>query len=179
MGIEIERRFLVDGRGEKPWRRGIPKSIVQFYLEDVEITGDKINWNGEVLTKSLESLDDIDTWRVRRIDEKYILTAKGRRKGSTASEYEWEVSERIWKMVEAMDLPGVIKVRYCWKNEDGYLWEVDEYNGILSGLIIAEVELEEEGEEFAIPDWAKLELTHLDGWSNSALSAMIRNSIQN
>ena len=32
MGIEIERRFLVDGRSEKPWREGTPKAISQYYL---------------------------------------------------------------------------------------------------------------------------------------------------
>ena len=35
-----------------------------------------------------------------------------------------------------------MKTRYLWNNQDGLLWEIDEYEGDLSGLIIAEVELD-------------------------------------
>ena len=53
---------------------------------------------------------------------------------------------------------------------------VDEYEGSISGLIIAEVELDSEDQEVIVPDWVGLELTHLKGWSNSALSRMIMDS---
>ena len=39
MGVEIERRFLVDGRNDKPWRCGKSSAIFQTYLEDKEIGG--------------------------------------------------------------------------------------------------------------------------------------------
>ena len=70
-------------------------------------------------------------------------------------------------------LPTVIKTRYLWNGEDGLLWEVDEFEGSLSGLVIAEVELEEEDQEVIIPSWVGLELTHLKGWSNAALADML------
>lgn len=54
------------------------------------------------------------------------------------------------------------------------LWEVDEYEGVLAGLIIAEVELESEEQSIEIPEWTRLELTNLRGWSNAALSNMIK-----
>ena len=52
--------------------------------------------------------------------------------------------------------------------------EVDEFEEGLSGLIIAEVELNSESQEIVLPSWAGLELTNLRGWSNSSLSTMIK-----
>ena len=31
------------------------------------------------------------------------------------------------------------KIRHYWNGDDGLLWEVDEYEGSIAGLIIAEV----------------------------------------
>ena len=56
------------------------------------------------------------------------------------------------------------------------LWEVDEFEGMLGGLIIAEVELENIEQEVELPPWLGLEITYLKGWSNSALSLMIKDS---
>ena len=73
-------------------------------------------------------------------------------------------------------LPSISKVRHYWNGEDGLLWEVDEFEGPISGLIIAEVELEDESQNVALPSWLGLELTYLKGWSNSSLSRMISDS---
>ncbi len=54
------------------------------------------------------------------------------------------------------------------------LWEIDEFEGDLAGLIIAEVELETEASEVLLPEWVGMELTHLEGWSNASLVKMIR-----
>jgi CYTH domain-containing protein len=62
--------------------------------------------------------------------------------------------------------------------EDDLLWEVDEFEGELVGLIIAEVELEKEDQDVIIPPWTGLELTTLRGWSNAALSRMIMDAKQ-
>ena len=68
--------------------------------------------------------------------------------------------------------PSIEKHRYLWK-EDRLLWEIDEFEGLLAGLIIAEVELESEEMEINIPSWAGMELTYLKGWSNAELVRMI------
>ena len=59
------------------------------------------------------------------------------------------------------------------------LWEIDEFESPLSGIIIAEVELEDENQTIEIPDWVGLEVTHLRGWSNASLSIMIGDSKPN
>lgn len=175
--VEIERRFLIDGRKEKPWQGGKHIEIQQYYLSEVTHENGIIAWRGKSLIEDLRDFTEIATWRIRSlVDEagfKAVLTAKGKRIGASATEYEWEISSQSFEQLNLKGLPTVIKTRYLWTGEDGLLWEVDEFEGSLSGLIIAEVELEREDQIVTIPNWVGLELTHLRGWSNAALAEMI------
>ena len=65
------------------------------------------------------------------------------------------------------------KKQYLWKGIDDHVWEVDEFEGDLAGLIIAEVELETEGEAVIVPSWTGIELTFLREWSNASLARML------
>ena len=179
MGLEIERRFLVDGRYQKPWRGDKSSEIRQFYLKNVKQVDDEISWNGTLLVREGQVLSDITTWRIRISDGTVTLTAKGRRVGASAEEFEWNIPIELYDSLPLNDLPSVKKTRYYWIGEDGLLWEIDEFEGVIAGLIIAEVELESESQEVKIPDWAGLEITYLSGWSNSSLSRMISDSKQN
>lgn len=183
MDVEIERRFLVDGRGKKPWRDAEYIEILQCYLSDVIHNDGEIIWKGQKLAEDEREITNITTWRIRRIvgdsGVKGILTAKGRRVGATAPEYEWGLSPDIFNELNLEGLPTITKTRFLWNGEDGLLWEVDEFEGRLSGLIIAEVELDSESQEVVLPPWVGLELTHLRGWSNASLSTMIKDAEQN
>ena len=175
--VEIERRFLIDGRKEKPWQGGKHIEIQQYYLSEVTHETGIIAWRGKSLIEDQRDFTEITTWRIRSLVDatgfKAVLTAKGKRIGASATEYEWELSSQLFEQLNLKGLPTVIKTRYLWTGEDGLLWEVDEFEGSLSGLIIAEVELEREGQIVTIPNWVGLELTHLRGWSNAALAEMI------
>tara|TARA_B100000767_G_scaffold147207_1_gene138699 strand:- start:1490 stop:2029 length:540 start_codon:yes stop_codon:yes gene_type:complete len=173
MGLEIERRFIVDGRNEMPWRSGKSLDIFQCYLSGVAHGEGVLSWRGHTLTEEERVLENITTWRIRLQDGVVYLTAKGVRVNATASEFEWEISKELFESLPLGELPSITKTRYLWGGEDGLLWEVDEFDGELAGLIIAEVELESEKQEVAVPKWAGLELTNLRGWSNAALSRMI------
>ena len=176
MGIEIERRFLVDGRYEKPWRTGDKSLMSQHYLSNVSHIDGKILWNGIQLIEEDRVLENLTTWRIRLSNDAVTLTAKGRRIGATATEYNWNVPVEIYNSLQLNGLPSVKKSRHYWNGEDGLLWEIDEFEGAIAGLIIAEVELESEDQEVILPEWLGLELTHLKGWSNSSLSNMIMDS---
>ena len=93
MGIEIERRFLVDGREEKPWRGGISKSIFQSYLENVKHIDGKISWNEHLLVEDDRELVNLSTWRIRLSEGVVTLTAKGAELGlrlpSMNGTYHW------------------------------------------------------------------------------------------
>ncbi len=49
-------------------------------------------------------------------------------------------------------------------------WEVDEFLGDNAGLVIAEVELETEDQDFGRPAWLGAEVTHDGRYFNSYLS---------
>ena len=174
---EIERRFLVDGLNDKPWQGGEYIKIHQYYLSEVTQENGEVAWRNQMLVKDNRDLGNVRTWRIRhRTDKdgtKIILTTKGKRTGATATEFEWELSSQLYEQLNLEGLPTVVKTRYLWNGDDGLLWEVDEFEGFLSGLVIAEVELEREDQHVTIPSWAGLELTHLKGWSNASLAEML------
>ena len=176
MGVEIERRFLVDGRNDKPWRGGKSSAIFQTYLDGVKHIDGKIMWRNHVLVEENRTLVNLTTWRIRLSEGVVTLTAKGRRIGASAPEFEWDLSLDLYNNLALDGLPSISKVRHYWNGEDGLLWEVDEFEGLISGLIIAEVELEDESQNVVLPSWLGLELTYLKGWSNSSLSRMISDS---
>ena len=53
---------------------------------------------------------------------------------------------------------------------DGLVWEIDEFEEGLAGLILAEVELSSEQQAVELPSWIGIELTGLRNWSNAALA---------
>lgn len=175
--VEIERRFLVDGRNNKPWQGGEFLEIQQYYLSEVTYENGEVQWRGHTLVETHGDLVGTASWRIRHLTDKnrtkIILTAKGKRTGATAIEFEWELPIKLHDELNLEGLPTVVKTRYLWNGEDGLLWEVDEFEGTLAGLVIAEVELESEDQHVAIPSWAGLELTHLKGWSNASLAEML------
>lgn len=182
---EIERRFLVDGREDKPWRRGEKQFKIQqhynigallhvhehaLYLNDVLATN--------LTERELDLLRTVDSWttRLRKRDEAYIMTYKSRLSDDTAYELEWSVSADLARRIlNEGPFPCVEKIRYVLKGSDGFLWEVDEFEGALAGLVLAEVELPSSQTEVALPSWVGQEITGLRSWSNRALAETLSN----
>ena len=54
-------------------------------------------------------------------------------------------------------------------NYKGNTWEVDEFFGVNLGLILAEIELEKEDQEFEKPDWAGEDVTEDSRYKNANL----------
>lgn len=184
INIEIERRFLVDGRGDKPWRECHSKiNIKQFYLgsAELEINQQSIVYSGFELVKITPEEHGVlvgeNNWvsRMRIADEDIILTMKGKRLHASATELEWKINS-LPSMQNLEQLPHVIKTRYNKFGNDGLLWEVDEFEGSLAGLILAEVELESQDQVVEIPSWVGMELTGLGNWSNAALASTLANA---
>ena len=183
INTEIERRFLVDGRGDKPWRECQSKvNIQQFYLDSaaVEINQQSIAYSGFELIKITPKEHGIlvgeNNWisRIRMADEDIILTMKGKRLHASATELEWKINS-LPSIQNLEQLPHVIKTRYNKLGSDGLLWEIDEFEGSLAGLILAEVELESQDQDVEIPSWIGMELTGLGNWSNAALASTLAN----
>lgn len=146
MGVEIERKFLVDGDA---WRTlGDSTLLRQGYL----------------------SVDATRTVRVRIDGERAFLTIKGASVG--ASRGEWEYPIPVLDAAELLDTlcqqPLVEKVRHRIAS-GAHTWEVDEFLGANAGLVVAEIELGSEDETFEKPDWIGREVTGDTRYFNSQL----------
>ena len=184
INTEIERRFLVDGRGDKPWRNTVDiRQITQYYLDsnDIEFHELAIDYRGVSLVSISKEESNILTkaehWvsRIRIQNDVVILTLKGKQKGIATIELEWVLSGL--PNVHSLDEhPCVEKTRYCVNAGDGLVWEVDEFEGVLAGLILAEIELEDINQKFEFPEWIGIELTGLKNWSNASLATTLLNA---
>ena len=177
--LEIERRFLIDARGEKPWRRlGKAHHITQYYLEasDIHLEDCTLFIQGRRVVTLTEN--EMNVWhqhhpwtvRLRCLDGDWILTCKSRRDRISAYELEWDLNEieRKWD-VDLATYPHIIKTRYVVYTNDG-MWEVDEFESQLAGLVLAEIELDDANTNVDLPSWVGQEITGLDGWSNKSLA---------
>ncbi|HLF12847.1 MAG TPA: hypothetical protein VJA26_16715, partial [Gammaproteobacteria bacterium] len=61
--------------------------------------------------------------------------------------------------------PLVEKTRH-WVPHGGFEWEIDEFHGDNEGLVVAELELDYEAQEFPRPDWLGVEVTELARYYN-------------
>lgn len=150
MGIEIERKFLVD---QEAWTQ-LEKPKGEFYRQ------------GYLLT------DPRKTIRVRQTSEKAFLTIKGISVGATRTEFEYEIPELEAKeLLDQFSVSELSKTRYKILFENK-LWEVDEFLAENEGLMVAEIELQSEDETFSIPDWIGQEVTGEEKYYNSNLTLL-------
>ena len=115
---------------------------------------------GVTLCQGYLSTDPCCAVRVRIAGNRAWLGIKGEKQGATRLEFEYPVPiEEARLILERLaKRPLIEKTRYAIPFA-GLIWEVDEFHGDNQGLIIAEVELEEEAQTFARPDWVGREVT--------------------
>ena len=117
------------------------------------------------------------TVRVRIKGDKGYMTVKGLGSDSGMSRYEWEKEIPVEDAMDLLKLceKGIIdKTRHIVVITDGNItntFEVDEFHGENEGLIIAEIELGSEDEDFLRPQWLGDEITADVRYYNSYLSA--------
>lgn len=147
MGLEIERKFLVQNDN---WR-----------TDDAEGTP----FCQGYLNSNLQRVV-----RVRTMGEKAVLTVKGLNSGAIRREFEYEIplADANAMLDDLCERPLIKKTRYEIEF-GGNTWEVDEFAGENEGLVVAELELESEDEDFARPDWLGEEVTDDPRYFNSNL----------
>ena len=113
------------------------------------------------------------TVRVRISDDKAWLTIKGPSTNGGLTRYEWEREISLKEALELIQLSegATIEKRRHIVEYEGHTFEVDEFEGENAGLIIAEVELQSEDEEFEHPEWLGREVTGIKRYYNSHLRA--------
>jgi len=148
MGIEIERRFLVQN---EDWRSYVilSEDFSQSYLNS--------------------TYDDWAT-RVRLIDNNQAyITLKSSVNGLVNHEFEYPIPTK--DAIELFNLSKykITKTRYQLKiNEKN--WVVDSFGGSNSSLKIAEIELTSESEQIKVPTWCGQEITGIKSLSNASLA---------
>jgi CYTH domain-containing protein len=135
MAEEIERKFIVTG---DEWRTAAYSDFVQGYL----------------------NLDRQRTVRVRMAGDRAHITVKGITQRAMRAEYEYAIplNDADAMLRNLCVRPLIEKRRYRVKHA-GMVWEIDEFQGENAGLVIAEIELRHEGQDFDKPDWIGEEVT--------------------
>ncbi|MHB1278189.1 MAG: CYTH domain-containing protein [Bacteroidia bacterium] len=148
MGIEIEKKFLVD---RVKWNQ-VKKPVGVLYRQGY------ISTNPE------------KTIRVRITPDHGYLTIKGPNTGASRSEFDYEIPKKeAEELLTQFAETELTKTRYTLEF-GGKIWEVDEYSGKNEGLITAEIELQREDESFEIPEWIKEDVTGQERYYNSNLT---------
>ncbi len=148
MALEIERKFLVDG----------------VYQVDAHVS--------TRITQGYLTATPERTVRIRRAGDRGFVTIKGplNAAGTTRSEWEYEIPVAEAEAMLALCEPGVIdKTRHAVPYGD-HLFEVDQFHGANEGLVLAEVELEDEDEAFRVPPWLGREVTGDPRYHNAMLA---------
>ena len=155
MNLEIERKFLIKNDSFKEF------AFQKKYIKQGFLNSDKER-----------------TVRVRIIEEKAFLTIKGKSNTAGTVRFEWEKeipvneAEQLMLLIEKNSIE---KYRYYIK-KGKHVFEVDEFLGENKGLIVAEIELSNENENFSKPDWLGKEVTGEVKYYNSSLSKLPYNS---
>ena len=146
MAKEIERKFLVEG-DFMPYVTSSSR-IEQGYI----------------------AKSDSLTLRVRTRDDKGYITIKGRSDEAGMSRDEWEYEIPVEEARELLRFSrGTIDKTRHLVPVGGHTFEVDCFYGANKGLIVAEVELADENEDFERPAWLGREVTGDRRYYNSQL----------
>lgn len=146
--VEIERKFLVQNDNFK--KEAFKKQhIVQGFLSSVPER----------------------TVRVRIIGDIAYLTVKGIGNASGTTRFEWEKEISVEEALALLNLcePGIIDKQRYYVKVGSHTYEIDEFSLENQGLLMAEVELKNEHEEFKKPSWLGEEVTGDARYYNSSL----------
>lgn len=147
MGQEIERKYLITGEFKS-------KAIKSFQIKQ----------------GYLSSIPE-RTVRVRIQDNQGFLTVKGSNKKNSISRFEWEkeiTKEEANELIQLCEVGIIDKKRYIVPFRDKII-VVDVFNGENEGLILAEIELDDENENIEKPNWLGKEVTDDPRYYNSML----------
>ncbi len=148
MAREIERKFLLENDA---WRSDASAGVRmrQGYLTQ----------NGPCSV------------RVRVSGEKAYLNIKSASLGISRLEFDYPIPlADALHLLEALCVGAPIdKTRYHVMHA-GHLWEIDVFEGDNAGLVVAEIELQDPEEPFALPEWAGEEVSFDPRYYNVSLA---------
>jgi adenylate cyclase len=146
MPVEIERKFRVL---DDSWRSGAGAlPIRQGYL----------------------AVSPAVSVRIRRAGPVGFITVKGGA-GLVRAEYEYEIpSGEADEMLDQLCARPLIEKRRHPVRFEGMDWMVDEFDGELTGLVLAEIELDDPYQMILLPPWIGAEVTGDPRYLNANLA---------
>ena len=145
--MEIERKFLVSS---------VPENLLSYPCRIFE--------QGYLCTDPVV--------RVRKDNDSFYLTYKG--KGMMArEEYNLPLTEEAYShLIGKADGNIITKHRYEIPDGNGYTIELDIFDGVFSGTVLAEVEFAsvEDADNYILPDWFSEDVTNNKDYHNSNMS---------
>lgn len=152
--LEIERKFLVlddSWRYDAQGNEIVGRELIQGYIAAGAEAGCSL--------------------RVRLDGDKARLNIKSRKSGLSRSEFDLDVPYQQGRQIleEFAIKPYIEKTRYLVPH-CGHTWEVDVFAGENTGLVLAEIELESEDEEFEKPGWLGAEVSADKRYYNAFLA---------
>lgn len=147
MATEIERKFLVR---DDSWRSSSSRrlEIVQGYLANTDRGSIRIRVSGDEANLNIKSM----TLGVTRKEYDYSIPAGDAR-----------------EMLEELCLKPLIEKTRYYVEYNGHIWEIDEFHGGNNGLVVAELEVENEDEAFDPPPWLGAEVSNDPRYYNVCL----------
>jgi adenylate cyclase len=154
MGIEIERKFLVTGDG---WRAGVTGQGVRMRQGYLAAGG-----------------ADQPSVRIRVAGGEAWLTVKGPG-GKVRAEFEYPIPVADAEAMLALSPFAVLGKTRFEVPFGGHLWTVDVFDAParLAGLVLAEIELQDEATEPALPGWLGKEVTGDPRYGNAGLATLL------
>ena len=148
VATETEHKFLVN---KELWQKAQPRK-------------------GEFIRQGYLQNEPDRTVRVRVTKKRAYITVKGPTTGASRDEYEFRIP--IKEADEILDKfcgNVIAKTRYRLRFRRR-TWEVDVFEGMNEGLILAEIELQSEEQQYKLPSWATDNVTGDMRYYNSYLA---------
>ena len=147
MAIEIERKFLVNDN-----------SYLDQYSKHLKIS------------QAYIFIQDDSVLRVRKINSHCIFSLKIGLSQTKRLEFEYEIPESDADIIISKSKYNLVeKDRYCIEHHSK-VWEVDVFRGLNEGLVIAEIELNNESDKLLKPNWVGEEVSGVSKYLNYNLS---------
>ncbi|BCG91870.1 CYTH domain-containing protein [Mesorhizobium sp. 131-2-1] len=148
MGKEVERKFLVSSAA---WRDLVEADIRirQFYLAAAPGRTVRVRISDGVSAQ---------------------LTLKFGSKARERDEFEYPIPLAEAQEMQAFAIGRVIEKTRHHVRHSGYLYEVDVFGGLLTGLVVAELETPEDVPDEMLPDWLGREITGESRFYNASLA---------
>ena len=150
--MEIERKFLIE-------KENLPENLASYPCHRIE--------QGYLCTSPVV--------RIRRQDDDYFLTYKS--KGlMTREEYNLPLNKEAYEhLIKKADGNIITKKRYEIPDGNGYTIELDIFEELFAGTILAEVEFPtiEAANSYIAPSWFIKDVTNDPAYHNSNMSRKV------